>query len=71
MGNIVNDGINPADFCTPANAAEYIGVTRQRIHQYVVDGKLDSIKIGSARLIEKNSLEVLKGAERKAGRPNA
>lgn len=71
MDNIINDDINLAAYCTSAEAAQYIGVTRQRIHQYVVDGRLKSVKIGATRLIEKSSLEALKGTERKAGRPNA
>ena len=71
MDNIINDGINLSAYCTSTEAARYIGVSRQRIYQYVVDGRLKSVKIGATRLIEKNSLEALKDTCRKAGRPNA
>ena len=59
---------------SPSGAADELGITRQRVHQLVNEGKLDQIvvidKNGNicATFITKNSVSAYKDIERKPGR---
>lgn len=50
-------------------AAELLGVSRQRIHQLIEEGKLQVVCVHTSRFITEGSLVDLAKSERKAGRP--
>jgi len=47
-----------------SQAAEYLGITRQSIHNYVRRGKLHPISIGKSRFLLVEELDRLKELER-------
>ena len=56
-------------FQTVAETARELKVTRQRVRDLAVEGKLESVKVGDSLLIERASVERFKRTRRPAGRP--
>ena len=56
------------EFITINDAAQYLGVTKQRVTQLAVSGRIKSVKFDHARFLYKNSVEDYKNT-RKIGRP--
>lgn len=54
-------------YLTVNEAAELAGISGSRIRQFIVEGRLASIKVGNLRLIKKTDLEALE--LKKNGRP--
>lgn len=38
-------------------AAELLGISRQRVHQLIAAGKLEAVRVGSGWLVDKASVE--------------
>lgn len=53
----------------PSAAAELLAVSRQRIHELITDGKLDTVEFAGKRYVTQASLEAWAEAEHKTGRP--
>ena len=45
------------DFCSITEAAKALGVTRQRVHAMIQEGKLEARKVGSTWAIRRSSVE--------------
>lgn len=60
-------GATMTDPITTAEAAALLGVTPNRVKQYIEDGRLPAKKFARAWMIERR--DVAKVGERKAGRP--
>jgi excisionase family DNA binding protein len=60
--------INPDDYLTLVDAAEYIGVTKQSLSQAWKHGKILGYQIGRTVILHKESVEKYKRT-RKRGRP--
>lgn len=58
------------DLLTPQQAAEIIGVTRVRIYQFLLDGRLAHQVISGRKLIEREDVLAFAHIERKPGNPN-
>lgn len=57
------------NYMTSANAAESLGVSRQRISALVKDGRLQAVRVHGGRvMVEKNSVAAYQ-REREIGRP--
>lgn len=41
------------------DAAQYLGVSRSQVYRLLADGSLDSLKIGTRRLIRRDALDAL------------
>lgn len=41
------------------DAAQYLGVSRSQVYRLLADGSLDSLKIGSRRLIRRDAMDAL------------
>ncbi|MGX6646469.1 helix-turn-helix domain-containing protein [Maricaulaceae bacterium MS644] len=41
------------------DAANYLGVSRSQIYRLLADGSLDSLRIGSRRLIRRDAMDAL------------
>lgn len=54
-------------YLTTAQAAERLGVTRQRIHQLIQEGRLPTSRFGRAHMIREEDLELVE--DRPTGRP--
>ena len=54
-------------YLTVKEAAEILKVTGGRIRQFIAEGRLNSIKVGTTRLIKREDLERLE--IKKTGRP--
>lgn len=54
---------------TPAMVAAALGVSRQRIHQLIEQGRLATVNVGSERMIPAVALDSYWTDERKNGRP--
>ena len=54
---------------TASEAADVLGVSKQRVCALCAEGRLDARKTSSGWLVYRASLEELAGSERKAGRP--
>lgn len=57
------------DYVVTREAAEILGVCRQRIAQLVNDGRLPAVKIGGAYLFHRTALAQFAKSPRKTGRP--
>ena len=53
----------------PSLAAALLDISKQRVHQLMVDGKLERIEFEGHPFITENSIVALAKTERKAGRP--
>lgn len=56
---------------TTTSAADALGISRRRVCQLIELGRLKAVKHGRDWLIDRASVEALKGQERKAGRPKS
>lgn len=62
--------IRAAELITVTHAADKLGVSRQRIHQMLDEGKLDWYRMGKRRFIHRRDVERLvreRSKERKPG----
>lgn len=41
------------------DAAQYLGVSRSQVYRLLADGSLDSLKIGTRRLIRRDAMDAL------------
>ncbi len=55
------------ELLTTEQAAEKLGVSASRVRQFIIDGRLPSIKLGRDNLIREKDLKLVE--DRKAGRP--
>lgn len=64
-----NSGVARADetYISTSEAAEILGVTRQRVLQLIEQGRLKATKVANVYLIRKTDLSAVE--ERKPGRP--
>lgn len=49
------------------DAAQYLGVSRSQVYRLLADGSLDSLKIGTRRLIRRDALDALLERSASAG----
>ncbi|WP_421860717.1 excisionase family DNA-binding protein [Oceanicaulis sp.] len=49
----------PAAAFSVLKAAEYLGVSRSQVYRLLAEGSLDSLKIGTRRLIRRDALDAL------------
>lgn len=57
------------DIITPAEAAEILGVSRERVRQLAVARRVQSIDVGGRRGYVRSSVEALAAQDRPGGRP--
>jgi len=57
------------DYMTVQQAAEYLGLSRRRVYQFIHAGRLAAIKLGRDFLIEPQELERFAAIPRKTGQP--
>lgn len=69
QGPIIGPDELAANYMTSANAAESLGVSRQRISALVKDGRLQAVRVHGGRvMVEKDSVAAYQ-REREIGRP--
>ena len=59
--------MNPRDYITTAQAAEMLGVTRQRFHDFVKEGRIKCVRFGHTRIILKDDVKNFKKIKRGPG----
>jgi excisionase family DNA binding protein len=50
-------------------AAQVLGISRQRVHVLVNDGRIEAVEVGGCRYVTEESVVAYAHSERKAGRP--
>lgn len=61
---------NPAELITSEEAAKIIGISINRLRNYVSDGRVEvARKIGTCNLYEKSKIEEFKNKPRRTGNP--
>lgn len=67
----INAELSDIPAVTATEAAEMLGVSTARVAQLCRDGGLNSWKVGSARMVSRDSIECRLAAKPEAGRPRA
>jgi len=54
---------------TPAEAGLLMGISKQRVHEYIADERIEARKIGQRWYIPEHAIGVIKPSTKKIGRP--
>lgn len=54
---------------TVLQAAQFLGLTKQRVRDFIAQGRLETYRNGNRIMIDKTSLESFAKLERRPGRP--
>ena len=69
MESILGLGMTDSSLLSVRDAAEILGVNRQRVQALINEGRLPAQKIGSSYVIRRSDLKLV--AVRKVGRPKS
>ncbi len=64
LGELVADGREWGEYLRPADAARYMGVSRQRVYDLVSSGRLPRFKDGSTTLVRRVDVDAYLAGER-------